>query len=135
MSILKTALLLSYICIASFSAAIITPALPQIGSFFHITSSSLSWVISIFLVGYVIGQLIYGPIANRFGSVNALRSGLVINLVGIIICLIGTKYLIYSVMLAGRFITALGSASGLACTFMLMHDLLNNREYKKRHPK
>ena len=108
MNIYKTILLLSYICIASFSAAIVTPALPQIGSFFHITSSSLSWVVSIFLVGYVIGQLIYGPIANRFGSLNALRSGLVINLIGIIICLIGIESSMYMVILAGRFITALG---------------------------
>jgi len=134
MNIFKTTLLLSYICIASFSAAIITPALPQIGSFFQLTSSSLSWIISIFLAGYVIGQLIYGPIAQKFGSLNALRSGLIINLIGIIVCFIGIECSIYTVLLAGRLITALGSASGLACTFMLMHDLLNENEYKQAMP-
>ena len=134
MNISKITLLLSYICIATFSATIITPALPQIGSFFHLSSSSLSWVVSIFLVGYVIGQLIYGPIANRYGSLNALRSGLVINLIGIIICLLGIEASLYSVLLAGRLITALGSASGLACTFMLMHDLLKKNEYKRAMP-
>ena len=40
----------------------------------------------------------------------------------------------YMVILAGRFITALGAASGLACTFMLMHDLLNENEYKHAMP-
>ena len=82
----------------------------------------------------MIGQLIYGPIANRYGSINALRSGLVINLIGIIICLLGIEASLYSVLLAGRLITALGSASGLACTFMLMHDLLNKNEYKRAMP-
>jgi MFS transporter, DHA1 family, multidrug resistance protein len=134
MNIFKTTLLLSYICIASFSAAIITPALPQIGNFFQLTSSSLSWIISIFLAGYVIGQLIYGPIAQKFGSLNALRSGLIINLIGIIVCFIGIEFSIYNVLLTGRLITALGSASGLACTFILMHDLLNENEYKQAMP-
>ncbi len=131
MHVLKTVLLLSYICIASFSAALITPALPAIGQFFQISQADLSWIISIFLIGYVIGQLVYGPIAKRFGALQALRYGLVLNLIGIVICIAGPHLSSYSILLFGRFITALGSASGLACTFMLMHDLLDSHSLKQ----
>ncbi|MCX7126110.1 MAG: MFS transporter [Gammaproteobacteria bacterium] len=121
----KVILLLSYICIASFSAAIITPALPQIKIMYHLSSGSVEWIISIFLIGYVIGQLIYGPIANRFGRIKALQIGLTINLIGIVICIIATTFTSsYSFLLFGRLITALGAASGLACTFMLINELL-----------
>ncbi len=131
MNHLKTALLLSFICTASFSAAIITPALPALQLSYNISRSGASWIVSIFLIGYVIGQLLYGPIAKRFGTLKALRSGLVINLIGILVCLLGAFIKNYHLLLIGRLITALGSASGLSCTFMLMHDYLDDQELKQ----
>ncbi len=130
MRFLKVSLLLSYICIASLSAAIVTPALPRVADYFHISGASLSWVVSIFLVGYVVGQLIYGPLAKSFGALRALRVGLIVNLIGIALCMVGVHANSYALLLIGRLITALGAASGLACTFMLMHDLLNDEELK-----
>ena len=120
----KTALLLSYICIASISAAIITPALPAIERSYALSHGALEWVVSIFLLGYVIGQLLYGPIANRFGRVRALQSGLVLNIVGILICILATEMPDFSLLLLGRLVTALGAASGLSCTFMLLNESL-----------
>lgn len=116
--------LLSYISIASVSAAIITPALPEIQSHFAINLGTVEWIISAFLIGYVVGQLIYGPLANRFGRVKALRIGLLINLFGIIICLAALTVDAYWLLIIGRLITALGAASGLACTFMLINEWL-----------
>ena len=119
----KIALLLSYICIASISATIITPAFPKIQTVYHLSSESLEWVMSIFLIGYVVGQLIYAPIANRYGTLNALRTGLIVNFVGILICLLASTFLMnYSLLLFGRLISALGSASGLVCTFILINE-------------
>lgn len=127
---IKTIVLLSYICIASISAAMITPALPKINQVFHLTDGSLAWVVSIFLFGYVIGQLIYGPLANRFGRLTALRSGLIINLIGIALCIIAAWLENYHLLLAGRFVTALGAAAGLSCTFMLLNELLTEEQAK-----
>ncbi|GAB4223781.1 MAG: MFS transporter [Gammaproteobacteria bacterium] len=120
----KVAFLLSYICIASVSAAIITPALPAIEQHYALSHGALEWVISIFLFGYVAGQLLYGPIANRYGRLVALRSGLVINLLGISLCIVATMLNSFALLLVGRLVTALGAASGLACTFMLLNELL-----------
>jgi len=131
MSRLKISLLLSYICIASLSAAIITPALPQIEHTFSLTHGALEWVISIFLLGYVIGQLIYGPMANRFGRLNALRSGLVVNLNGIVLCIVSVWVHSYSLLLFGRLITALGAAAGLSVTFILLNEMLDKEQAKQ----
>ena len=116
--------LLSYISIASFSAAIITPALPEIQKHYALLQGEVEWMVSAFLIGYVIGQLIYGPLANRFGRVTALRIGLMINLIGIMICFLGLYLHSYSLLISGRLISALGAASGLACTFMLINEWL-----------
>ena len=72
--------LLSYISIASVSAAIITPALPEIQIQYALNLGTVEWIVSAFLIGYVFGQLIYAPLANQFGRLKALRIGLIINL-------------------------------------------------------
>lgn len=128
MTTFKTAILLSYICIASISAAIITPALPHIADFYGISKSAVASVVSIFLIGYVIGQLVYGPIANRYGRLTALRIGLIINLLGIVLCWFSAQNHAYHLLLIGRLITALGASSGLACTFMLLNESLSTEQ-------
>lgn len=126
----KSCLLLSYIAVASASAALITPALPAIAQHFVLTQSALTWVVTIFLLGYMAGQLLYGPLANRWGRLYALRLGFGINLVGIIICLIAVSLNSYTLLLVGRLITALGAAAGLSCTFMLIHAFFTPEKSK-----
>lgn len=122
--------LLSYISIASVSAAMITPALPTIEHTFALNSGMVEWIVSVFLIGYVIGQLIYGPIANSYGRLAALRWGLNINIAGLLLCLFASFYLNYSLLLIGRLITGLGSAAGLTCTFMLINEWLPEQQRK-----
>jgi DHA1 family bicyclomycin/chloramphenicol resistance-like MFS transporter len=116
--------LLNYISIASVSAAIITPALPKIQTHYVLSLGALEWVVSAFLIGYVVGQLIYAPLANRYGRLKSLQIGLIINLLGIIVCLLAIKSPYYELLIVGRLITALGAASGLSCTFMLINEWL-----------
>jgi MFS family permease len=126
----KIAILLSYISVASLSAAIITPGLPAIQSYFSVSHGALAWVVTIFLIGYMAGQLIYGPLANRFGKLTALRSGLILNLIGIVICLFAAPLHSFHLLLVGRIVTALGAAAGLSCTFMLINSLFTPPQAK-----
>ncbi|AWN73884.1 MFS transporter [Legionella anisa] len=122
--------LLNYISIASVSAAIITPALPKIQIEYALSPGIIEWIVSAFLIGYVVGQLVYGPLANRFGRLKALRIGLVINLIGLVVCLLALQQESFGLLVGGRLITALGSASGLACTFMLINEWLPETQRK-----
>lgn len=122
--------LLSYISIASISAAIITPSLPKIQAQYALNPGMVEWIVSAFLIGYMGGQLIYGPLANRFGRLKALRIGLTINLLGIGVCLSALTWETYGLLIVGRLITALGAASGLACTFMLINEWLPESQRK-----
>lgn len=127
---LRMTWLLSYISIASVSAAIITPALPDIEHTFSLSTGTVEWVVSAFLIGYVIGQLIYGPLANCYGRIKALQWGLNINLLGIFLCLLASFYSNYLLLLIGRLVTGLGSAAGLTCTFMLVNEWLPEGQRK-----
>lgn len=131
MNTFRKIILLSYISIASASAALITPALPAIQQHFAISHGAITWIITIFLIGYMVGQLLYGPLANHFGKLFSLRIGLLVNIFGIGICLIALPMNNYALLLFGRLITALGAASGLSCTFMLIHSYFTEDEAKK----
>ncbi|AXA33113.1 MFS transporter [Francisella adeliensis] len=126
----KIAILLSYISIASASAVILNPALPHISTEMNLHNGTVEWLVSIFLIGYVIGQLAYGPIAKRFGDAVTLRIGLSINLIGIIICLFGGQLLSMPILLIGRFITAIGSSAGLVCTFIILNNSVEESRAK-----
>lgn len=131
MNIFKTIMLLSYISVASASAAIITPALPILQHYFSTGHGAIELVVTLFLVGYMVGQLLYGPLANRLGRLGALRLGFTINLVGIAICLLSSPTQSYSLLLIGRLVTALGASAGLSCTFMLINELMEETQAKQ----
>lgn len=127
----KLTLLLSYISVATASAAVITPALPAISQAFAVSKGYLGWIVTLYLLGYMIGQLIYGPIANRFGRLSALRSGLLIYLMGIGLSFLAVAQQSFNLLIFSRFITALGAAAGLCCTFVLIKEYLCEEQAKQ----
>lgn len=126
----KIIILLSYISIASASAVIINPALPSISKEFGLSGGTVEWLVSIFLIGYVIGQIIYGPIAKKYGDVATLRAGMILNIIGLIVCLVAAKDFSMSGLLIGRFITAIGSSAGLVCTFIILNNSVEAHKVK-----
>ena len=53
---------------------------------FAISNTAAQQTITWFLVGYAIGQLIYGPIANRFGRKPAIYIGICLQILSSFIC-------------------------------------------------
>ena len=131
MNRLKTVILLCYFSVASVSASIITPALPTIEAAYSLSHGALEWVMSTFLLGYLIGPLLYAPIANHFGRLKALRNGLVFNLIGVVLCLFSVWLVNYKLLLLGRFIAALGASTGLSFALVLINELLSKEEAKR----
>lgn len=114
--------LLMMISFAAVNAVLFTPALPNIAHFFAIRNSVAQQTMTWYLVGYALGQLVYGPIANRYGRKPALYSGLSLQIVSSLLCVfsgIGHEYLL---LVLGRFFMALGSGVGLKMTFTLVHE-------------
>ena len=73
----------------------------------------------------------YAPLANSLGTTKALKIEFSLNPIGILICLMGAMQHHYAILLAGRLITALGSAAGLTCTFMVIRKTFDDIEAKQ----
>ena len=114
--------LLLLISFASVNAVLFTPALPNIAHFFGIGEDTAQQTITWFLVGYALGQLVYGPIANRFGRKPALYAGISLQIVSSLLCVLAGVIHEYWLLVIARFMLALGSGVGLKMTFTLVNE-------------
>lgn len=114
--------LILLISFASVNAVLFTPALPNIANYFSISSDIAQHTITWFLIGYAIGQLLYGPIANRFGRKPALYVGIILQILSSFICVASGIFHDYFFLVLGRFFLALGSGVGLKMTFTLVNE-------------
>ncbi|MDC7125414.1 MAG: multidrug effflux MFS transporter [Spirochaetales bacterium] len=83
--------------------------------------------LSIFLAGLSITQLIYGPIADRFGRKKPLLIGLLMFVVATLVCITTSNI---TVFIVARFFQALGAASGMVISQVLGPDLYDNDKKK-----
>ncbi len=124
--------LIMMISFASVNAVLFTPALPNIANYFAISESAAQQTITWFLVGYAIGQLIYGPIANRLGRKPALYIGISLQIWSSFLCVFSGMIHSYLLLVLGRFLLALGSGVGLKMTFTLLNETLSPQEATKK---
>lgn len=128
---LKAPSVLSLIILISFpslGAVLITPALPQISHFFSISGGQTQHLITLFLIGYALSQLMYSPFANKYGRKVALYWGLGIYLAGCVLSLIAIALSSFSFLNFSRLIMAIGSGSGMVLTFTIVNDYYKPNE-------
>lgn len=114
--------------LASVGAVLFTPAIPTIQKQFSVSSSAVQWTVSIFIIGYALGQLIYGPLANRLGRKPTLYLAILVAIAGSILCGISSYFDSFALLLIGRLIMAIGAASGLTLTFTIISDVYSTEE-------
>jgi Bcr/CflA subfamily drug resistance transporter len=107
---------------AAMGAILMTPGLPLIAKYFHIPMGVTQLTVTSFLFGYALGQLMYGPIANRFGRKPALYIGIVIATSGSLFSILSSPIESFHLLIWGRFLEALGSSAGLAVCYTIIND-------------
>jgi DHA1 family bicyclomycin/chloramphenicol resistance-like MFS transporter len=106
--------------IAPASLHLLVPALPLLAVIFRSPPGSVQLVLTLFLVGVAAGQLVYGPISDRFGRRPVLIAGLALYLVG---TALGGLALSLPALIVGRVLQALGGSSGMVLGRAIVRDL------------
>jgi DHA1 family bicyclomycin/chloramphenicol resistance-like MFS transporter len=114
--------LIILISLPAAATVFISPALPAMSEFFHIAGGTIQQLMTIFIVGFAVSQLIYSPMANRFGRKPTVYSGLVVYLVSSVVCLIGIYTHTFGVLLIGRLLMGLGAGVGMTMSFTVIND-------------
>ncbi|MBI5273720.1 MAG: MFS transporter [Chlamydiales bacterium] len=124
-------ILLLLVSFASVGAVLFTPALPSITLFFHVTESQSQFTITSYLIGYALGQLPYGPIANRFGRKTTLYMGISLAIIGSLLCAFSSPLHSFGLLVMARFLQAIGSCVGLKISFTMVADVYNQKDATK----
>ncbi len=124
-------ILMLLISFGSIGAVAFTPALPMIAQFFAISSATAELTVTWYLLGYTIGQLLYGPLANRYGSKNTIIIGAVIEIIGAIGCIASYYTHSFELLIVSRFIMALGAGGGLTMSFTISSKLCSPKEHAR----
>lgn len=107
---------------ALMGAIIMMPALPEIADHFGRSVGATQLVVTSFLLGYAIGQLIYGPLGNAYGRKFSLYIGICIATLGTLLSILSAPINSFSLLIAGRFLEAIGSSAGLSISYTIIND-------------
>ena len=110
----------------AMSIDILLPALPEIGASLGVRDAgNLPLVVTVFMFGMAIGQLVWGPLADRFGRRRPLLLGLTLFVLATTAALT-TQNL--SQLLAARFLQGIGGSIGRIIVTAIVRDLFAGRE-------
>jgi DHA1 family bicyclomycin/chloramphenicol resistance-like MFS transporter len=106
--------------IAPAALHMLVPALPLLAAVFDAPPGAVQPVLTLFLAGIATGQLVYGPVSDRFGRRPVLLTGLALFLAGTVLC--GLAWSL-PVLILGRTLEALGGCAGMVLGRAIVRDV------------
>src|ERR1700694_4988351 len=109
----QIAVLAALAATGTLATNILLPSLPQMAASLNVSSAAVTSAITIFLVVFAFGQLVVGPISDRYGRCWPVLTGFAVFFAGSIWCSLATDL---PGLLAGRVIQAAGAwATSVLC--------------------
>lgn len=105
---------------ASISTDLYLPAMPAMGRSLHANTGMVEWTISGYLIGFSSGQLLWGPISDRYGRRLAIGSGLILFVIGSAGCALASDVI---AMIGWRIVQALVACASVALSRAMVRDL------------
>ncbi|MGB3390567.1 MAG: multidrug effflux MFS transporter [Pseudaminobacter sp.] len=120
------ALMAMLMALNALAIDIMLPGLQEIGAALGVESENhRQYVISAYLMGFAFAQLVYGPLADRFGRRLPMIAGLGIYIVA---ALAGAFAPSFDTLLLMRFIHGIGSAATRVITVSIIRDVFGGRQ-------
>ena len=122
--------IISYIIItlAQLSIGLYLPSFPTITHDLGATSSLIQLTLSIYMAGFGLSQLLYGPLSDRFGRKKIILIGVACYIVGSAVCALAPNI---DCLLLGRLIQGLGVGCTNAITYAILRDVFSGNRYAK----
>ncbi|WP_144185046.1 multidrug effflux MFS transporter [Elioraea rosea] len=112
-------LLAALISLGPLSTDLYLPALPAIADAFGTDAAGVQWTLSGFLLAFAPSQLVYGPMADRFGRRPAMLWGLGLFLAGTAACAVAPTL---GLLVLARLVQAIGACAGPVVARAVVRD-------------
>ncbi len=119
------ALMASLMALTALSVDIMLPALPRIHDDFALTGANdQQLVVTLYVLGFAIGQIFQGPLSDRFGRRPVLLAGIAVYAVAALGCLFAETF---AALLAARFVQGLANAAPRIIAIAVVRDIYEGR--------
>lgn len=104
------------------------PALPQIAREFSVSAGSVQMTLNAYILGFALGQLVYGPLADSFGRKPVIAVGTLIFALAAAACALSQSI---EQLINMRFLHGLSAAAGSVVISALMRDTYSREEFSR----
>ncbi len=115
-----TALLSLLTALGPLAVDMYLPSFPDIGRVLGTSPATVQLTLSLYLIAYAVGQVIYGPLSDRLGRIPVMRFALAIFCVASLACALAPNI---EMLLAARAFQALGSSGAIVLARAIVRDL------------
>ncbi|TKK66129.1 multidrug effflux MFS transporter [Ilyomonas limi] len=114
--------------IGPFSIDMYLPAFPDIAKSLHTSVAQVMLSLSSFFIGISVGQLVYGPLLERFGRKKPMYTGLFIYLLASVGCAMATSV---HALIIFRLLQAFGGCAGMVAARAIVRDIFEVKQNAK----
>ncbi|KZD04093.1 multidrug effflux MFS transporter [Oceanibaculum pacificum] len=115
-------LLAGLAAIGALSTNITLPSFPSMAAEFGVSARDMGLTLSSFFVAFAIGQLLVGPLSDRYGRKKLVLGGLIVFLAGTALCAAADTL---ETMIIGRVVQALGVCAASVLSRAIARDLFD----------
>lgn len=124
-SIATMFILAAVVALGPMSTDMYLPALPRIATELEASTASVQLTLSLFLVGFAIAQLFYGPLSDRYGRKPVMVGGLIVFIIASIGCALVENI---NALMFFRLLQALGGSAGPVLGRAIVRDIYGAKE-------
>ncbi|XIA63119.1 multidrug effflux MFS transporter [Bradyrhizobium sp. TZ2] len=121
-TVLQIAVLAGLAATGTLATNILLPSLPQMAVALKVSSAAVTSAITVFLAVFAVGQLVVGPISDRYGRRWPVLIGFAVFFVGSIWCALATDL---PSLLVGRVIQAIGACATSVLSRAIARDMFS----------